>query len=190
MSEGNSEPTKNPTLIAANIYFLQQAAQVMERLDRDAYTRTDPSYYESGLGKHFRHVLDHYTALLDGLSGGGRIDYDARARDSRLETDPSYARDFARACIAGLEELAAGNRDAGEELTSGHDLEVCSNGSAAGPGETWARSTLRRELQFLLSHTVHHYALIAVILRLQGHNPPPDFGVAPSTLEYQQQNHG
>jgi hypothetical protein len=39
-------------------------------------------------------------------------------------------------------------------------------------------------LQFLLSHTVHHFALMALILRAQGADPGDDFGVAPSTLEH------
>jgi hypothetical protein len=48
-----------------------------------------------------------------------------------------------------------------------------------------SQSTIRRELQFLLSHTVHHYALIAIILKIQGFDCDEDFGVAPSTLKYQ-----
>ena len=51
----------------------------------------------------------------------------------------------------------------------------------------WSRSSIARELQSLLSHTVHHYAFIAVALRLQGVEPASDFGVAPSTLEYWRQ---
>ena len=51
----------------------------------------------------------------------------------------------------------------------------------------WARSTVERELQVLLSHTVHHYALIAVALRLHGLEVDPEFGVAPSTLRYWQE---
>ena len=46
-------------------------------------------------------------------------------------------------------------------------------------------STVRRELIFLVSHTVHHYALIAVMLRHQAVGLPADFGVAPSTLRHQ-----
>ena len=42
-------------------------------------------------------------------------------------------------------------------------------------------------MQFLLSHTVHHYALIGAILRLSGVEPPAGFGLAPSTLRHQQQ---
>jgi len=37
---------------------------------------------------------------------------------------------------------------------------------------------------FLLSHTVHHYALISVALKLQGIDPGEEFGIAPSTLRY------
>jgi uncharacterized damage-inducible protein DinB len=54
------------------------------------------------------------------------------------------------------------------------------------PGEpdTWTRSTVARELQFLLSHTVHHYALVAIRLRLAGREPAAGFGVSPSTLRF------
>ena len=50
----------------------------------------------------------------------------------------------------------------------------------------WAPSSVARELQFLVSHTVHHYAVIAAMLRPQGIEPGVDFGVAPSTLKYEQ----
>jgi hypothetical protein len=43
------------------------------------------------------------------------------------------------------------------------------------------RSTLARELRALASHTIHHYALVAVVLRLRGVAVPAHFGVAPST---------
>jgi hypothetical protein len=48
----------------------------------------------------------------------------------------------------------------------------------------WCRSTVARELQFLLSHTIHHYALIALVLRLQGFTTGEEFGVNPSTLRH------
>jgi hypothetical protein len=55
-----------------------------------------------------------------------------------------------------------------------------------GPPEEdgWSQSTVGRELQYLLSHTIHHYAIIGSILRAQGREPGPDFGVAPSTLRH------
>ena len=60
-------------------------------------------------------------------------------------------------------------------------------GSEIDAAQAWTRSTGRRELQFLLSHTIHHYALIAVICNHLGVPLDPAFGVAPSTLRFQQQ---
>jgi len=45
-------------------------------------------------------------------------------------------------------------------------------------------SSVSRELQVLSSHTIHHFALIAMTLRLHGVEMDPDFGMAPSTLRY------
>jgi hypothetical protein len=56
-----------------------------------------------------------------------------------------------------------------------------------GDERPWTHSSARRELQFLLSHTVHHYALIAMICRQYGVGVEEDFGVAPSTLKYRRQ---
>jgi hypothetical protein len=45
-------------------------------------------------------------------------------------------------------------------------------------------SSLSRELQVLSSHTIHHFALIAVTLRAHGVQMDADFGMAPSTLRH------
>ena len=50
--------------------------------------------------------------------------------------------------------------------------------------ESFMESSLSRELQALSSHTVHHFALIAVTLRAHGVQMDPEFGMAPSTLRY------
>ena len=52
----------------------------------------------------------------------------------------------------------------------------------------FSRSSVLRELQFLVSHTVHHYAIIKLHLQLQGCDTARlvSFGVAPSTQSYRQ----
>lgn len=42
-------------------------------------------------------------------------------------------------------------------------------------------SSIGRQLQFLKSHTIHHYALIALFFRLQDYEPPEEYGVSTST---------
>jgi uncharacterized damage-inducible protein DinB len=80
--------------------------------------------------------------------------------------------------VAGLRKMSDRGRDA--PLRGALDPAARSDGSAG-----WTATTFGRELQYLLSHTVHHFALIGVMLRLLGVDPGSDFGVAPSTLRYE-----
>ena len=70
-----------------------------------------------------------------------------------------------------------------EEADKAVSVRLDGSSTHADP-EPWSQSTIRRELQYLQAHTVHHYALIAFILRLQGREPAASFGVAPSTLRH------
>jgi hypothetical protein len=51
--------------------------------------------------------------------------------------------------------------------------------------DVYLTSSVGRELQALSSHTIHHFALIAIALRVHGLEVDPDFGMSPSTLRYQ-----
>ena len=46
-------------------------------------------------------------------------------------------------------------------------------------------STVYRELLFLQSHTMHHYAIIGAMTRSFGAQPADDFGVAIATRTHQ-----
>ncbi len=158
--------------------ILLQGVKLLRTLDGPAYMRRHSNCFDSSIGGHVRHNLDHYWSLLRGLDSG-EIDYDARARDAAIEKDPLAAANASEEIATELLKLQGSDID--RELRVKMDT-----GSYALPEEEWSRSTLRRELQFLLSHTVHHYALITVMCRNLGVTPEPGFGVAPSTLKYQQ----
>src|SRR4030095_7801706 len=103
--------------------------------------------------------------------------YDQRARDERVEENRLFAMVEIKALIEGLCQLSP--------AAERRELEVLLDDSAEEPDDSvWSRSSVKRELQFLLSHTIHHYSLIAVALRAQGFEPGVEFGVAPSTLQY------
>ena len=59
------------------------------------------------------------------------------------------------------------------------------NAEASKVESPYLRSSLSRELQTLSSHTIHHFALIAITLRVHGFEVDPDFGMSPSTLRFQ-----
>jgi uncharacterized damage-inducible protein DinB len=164
------------SLIADNIGYLQQALELLRGLNDDLYDKAVPLAFGSGLGAHVRHCLEHYESFLAGWRLG-QIDYDARPRDGRAERERAYAMSRIEAVIAALHQLE--EHDEKRAVRVRQDCNAAPEAPAA-----WSDSTVRRELQFLVSHTVHHYALIAMMLRLHGAAPHEDFGVAPSTLKY------
>lgn len=117
--------------------------------------------------------------FLQGLAIG-RVSYDARERDVNVETKCACA-------LALLENIVA---QLGALDDSGLDdvLSIGVEGARGGVSPCRASSTVARELDFLLSHTIHHYGLISLILRIQGVDPGEDFGVAPSTLRHLQES--
>lgn len=164
------------SIATPNVRFLRQGLELLESLDDGAFTAPGGAVGQAGVGAHLRHAIDYYRCFLDGLADG-RIDYDARQREPRVEADRRAAAESICEIIAGLERLR--DEDADTPLAVRVDAAAWE-----GAPVSWGRSSLARELQFLLSHTVHHYALIAAVLRGQGLEPSEGFGVAPSTLEH------
>jgi hypothetical protein len=160
-----------------NIRLLEQGLELVQALADDQYARSADPAYTSGVGGHLRHCLDHYANFLGGVASG-RVDYDARQRDARIESDRRYAVSVMQGQIAALLALRGTDADAAVSIKM-------DGGDESASCHWWSRSSAQRELQFLLSHTVHHFALIALILRAQGVAVAPGFGVAPSTLRYQ-----
>lgn len=163
-------------LIQCNIKILTVASDMIKELPADKYNHVAKPYFQSCLGKHMRHILDHYLCFVRDLDSGV-IDYDQRKRDSQLETD----RDHVLIVITEIIEALNG-------LSNREDVSVkvllCSD-TDVPQGEA-TQSTVRRELQFLQGHTVHHHALIGAMLKFYGMDTAREFGVAASTLVHEE----
>lgn len=166
--------TERLEAVEGNLIVLRQAVEVLSRLDDTTYASGGGDQGLSPAGVHFRHVFDHYRAFLMGLATD-EIDYDARNRQVPLEHDRQLAIQTALGFLTDLGRLPAELADRPVRVTA---RSVASH----EPGPDWSQSSLKRELQFLVSHTVHHYALIKELLRRAGFDAGEDFGVAPSTL--------
>jgi uncharacterized damage-inducible protein DinB len=148
------------------VSLLGHLATVVAQLD-DSHYRAERAREVSGsVGGHVRHCLDHVAALVRGLENG-HVDYDARVRGTAIE----YRREAALAEIARLIECLQGVARCSPDTPVRVDV-----GSP-----DFAPSTLARELAFISSHTIHHFALIALLLHDMGIRVPPRFGYAPST---------
>ncbi|MFW5994628.1 MAG: hypothetical protein ACOCRN_00820 [Spirochaetia bacterium] len=168
-------------LAMENGVWLEQLYELLSRLTAGVYTTAEGPFARGGAGKHVRHVLEHYQALLAHHSG--TVDYDARERTYAIETDPRAACSYIRDLIGGLDTLIAGDHPAG----GGKPLIVRYNADA---GSYPVESSLERELMFLSSHTVHHLALVRFILEYLGEEVPDELGVALSTLRYERESGG
>jgi hypothetical protein len=169
VSDKNENFAKPDILGLKIVDELRRGIKLLESLDDKIYTKT--SYGVGSIGSHFRHNLDFTNNLLEGLQTD-RIDYTKRERDVRVETDRRYARERFLFLIQTLKNVST--EDLERKILVRSEIDE----------DQWHVSSPGREFEFLLSHTIHHFALIAEKLHSFGIEVSKDFGVAPSTLKY------
>ncbi len=163
-------------LVEANVLWLRQAEEVLDQISDNTYVASPPVLAPHRVGGHMRHILEFYECFLDGLSSS-HVDYDARKRDVTVETSRRAALTRIGAIIDALQSKPV--------LCSDSVIWVRMEDSVQlRVEESFMVSSIGRELQTLSSHTIHHFALIAMTLRLLGYEVDRDFGVAPSTLRH------
>jgi uncharacterized damage-inducible protein DinB len=151
--------------------LLDDLSGVLIGITPETYTARPVLGVSGSVGEHVRHALDHIAALLS-CPPATLLTYDRRQRGTAVETDPSAALRHILRLKAALAQCAARSLD--------EPMQVASMVSASGESVTgW--STLARELAFVVSHTIHHQAMIALLLSFQGLQAPARFGYAPST---------
>ena len=160
-------------LLRANIHYLRQAVALLDRMEDDQYCKPVTNFYGSSVGGHLRHCIEHYLSFLGGMDSG-KVDYDDRRREERFETQTQEASRSLEGIITRLEVLLEGEAPVGLLVKMDCGCEEIE----------WQPSTMGRELQFLVSHTVHHFAMIGGICGALDVDLEDNFGVAPSTIRH------
>lgn len=163
-------------IIKANKDALEQGLELLSRLSNDEYTCVCEPWLKSTIGQHVRHVTDMYFALMS-AQDGERVDYDVRRRGSKVELQRDKGIDAFKQVILWLDELVQ-NVDDDKKVTIKSEVSLHQSVSVT------LESSLLRELVFVGSHTVHHYAVISVIAKLQNIEIAEWFGVAPATVTF------
>lgn len=154
------------SVVDSLIEELEKGVSIIRRLGHGDFASAQNG--ASSIGAHIRHNLDFVNALVNGIAVR-RVDYNARLRDPRVETDPQYAIQQMLFACRRLESLTPELLSTFVMVRSEIDADL------------WHASSVSREIEYLHSHAIHHYALIG---RLIDSDVPSNFGVAPSTVRY------
>lgn len=166
-----AKPRTEPSAVLALRGRLDELMRLVITLPAEAYCAR-PSRVSGSIGEHVRHVLDHIASLV-GANPLSALSYDQRSRGTAVETQPSIAVREMMRLDAALERWG--------DRTLEHPVAVTAVTSTDGESVTgW--SSFARELAFVMNHTIHHQAIIALLLeRLDAELPDERFGYAPST---------
>ncbi len=161
-------------LIEGCMHCIGQCDQLLKLISQDAYVKSSKG--SSSVGAHVRHILDRFNSVFAGLQDG-YIDYDARKRDKSIENSLDTAK-FALATVGRRIRDVDVSDALGSIVTVSesvhHQLSAVSSSS-----------TVDRELMGLVTHSIHHLAIIALIAKNYGYQMNEDFGKAPSTIVYE-----
>ncbi|MCG7858155.1 hypothetical protein [Flavihumibacter sp.] len=148
-----------------------QLQDILQQLSPEQYTQSCSTLSGATIGQHNRHIIEMYQCLLEGYENG-KVNYEERRRDIRIESDPVLAVELLENICKMLERS---NKPM--NLHAGYD--------AATMETIQLETNYHREIAYNLEHTIHHMALIKVgLLDLPGIRIPEGFGVASSTMKY------
>jgi hypothetical protein len=83
-----SDSSANNAAVGALVNEIERGVAIVRSLDDEDFAIGRGG--QSSVGAHLRHNLDFVNALLNGIAAR-RVDYNARPRDPRLETDRRHA---------------------------------------------------------------------------------------------------
>lgn len=151
--------------------LLRQIETMLESLTDEAFVQPIPILSGATIGQHTRHILEFYLELAVGYDRG-EVNYDARKRDHRIESDRYFAINEVGNIVRHL-----GKADKQLRITAEY---------GAGQEQVLSMGTnYCRELVYNLEHTVHHMAMLRIgVSAISRVSLPINFGVAISTLKY------
>ncbi|SCV72823.1 BQ2448_4360 [Microbotryum intermedium] len=197
-STATTDDCESLYLVAQSL--LSQVVTLLEEVIVSDQQLTTVSEYVPGstIGKHLRHLHDHYRLLLDSLLMPSRHDasessscssspspielsYDVRTRNISSETSHKAALE----AFIHLQHRLETETRSGTAIDPDRTIRL----EAVTPSKVRVGSSWARELWFVSLHATHHLALVRVVATELGLTVRDEFGVAPSTLVARTQKH-
>ncbi|MBW0500532.1 hypothetical protein O181_040247 [Austropuccinia psidii MF-1] len=129
------------------------------------------------VGKHLRHLHDHFKILLEtSESRTNTLNYDVRRKNNFMENSRQVALNEFETTRNKLIQVLDSRI---QNLNQDQKLNLIS----VTPAKMKFQTSFNRELWFAISHAIHHFALIrAIVTRELSLKLPQSFGVAPNTI--------
>lgn len=158
-------------VIAPLAGLLIQLQELLESLTDKQYVQQIKLLSNATLGQHTRHIIEFFQELNTGYTTG-KVNYDKRKRNYKIESSRTCAIDSLTAVISLLDK-----EDKKLILTIDYSNDSEELGSVA--------TNYSRELVYNLEHTVHHMAILRIgVNAVSTIVLPEEFGVAISTLKH------
>ena len=161
-------------LVAVNVEVLGQMTDLLASISAKKFGKNNEA--DGSIGQHTRHIIEFYECFSEGYAKGV-VNYDSRRRNPLIETDPETAINELHHIIEDLEKIT-------------EESQFLVLAESFGPEPLEVPSSVSREVLYLLEHTVHHMAIIRLLVKscCPEQALPKEFGVAYSTLRYRQES--
>lgn len=155
---------------------LVEILDLLKGLSQEQYSRKLEILTNASIGQHVRHIQEFYQCLFKGEQSKV-VNYDARQRDLKLETDVIFA-------IASIGEIINVLLEVREDFPV---TFVADYSTMDEQKPELIQSSFYRELAYNLEHSIHHQALIKVAITDMKLSKlvKETFGFAPSTVRHQ-----
>jgi hypothetical protein len=169
------EESANHQMIKSQLEILKQGENLLRDITEDQFTWKSTEHSFNSIGKHFRHIIDHYQSLREATLTG-ILDYDHRSRGCDIESNPESALNAWLEISHWMEELP--------EEKLGMPMQLSTEISIHEETVRKVDTCLERELIYLGNHTVHHFAVISLAMSIQGRKLDDQFSLAPATATH------
>ncbi|KAJ2850861.1 hypothetical protein IWW36_001585 [Coemansia brasiliensis] len=173
-------------LFSHAIDYMHHLDGIIGKLTDEQYTHESQALPGSTIGKHVRHVLDHFSLLYANIARTtakssdpqhplGPVDYSHRERNPATESTVLGGQSSIKQMISTSKKI---RKQVSETPTFITVVDIMPGGAQAS-----FLSTVDRELWFCIHHMVHHNAIMASLMFELGLDPPTEFAYAPSTIK-------
>lgn len=164
-------------LLKSTKQTLNEVKEILEQLNFLPTDKINDYYVSQHLGKHVRHILDHFYSVQSGFKNL-IIDYNQRSRGDKIEVELNEGQSQLDNMFKWVEKL---QQEKVELLTP---VKIVSEISCQQSSSLTFESNIAREFLYLINHTIHHAAHMALICKNNGIKIPLNTGLAPCTMTF------